>query len=170
MKKVVSLFMVCALSLALFGCGKATGNKGGNDTTKAAAQPADDDDSTPAGADDVKFSQKGDKTVFTVDSGIALQQDAWLGFCPGTKGFVKEMDADEVDVLYAYTTEDENNNGGDYIFEFDNDSIDALDDGDYILVLCDSDDENVGKVVLYIPAKLDGSKVTLNYDKLVVNK
>ena len=170
MKKVVALLMVCALSLALFGCGKATGNKGGDDTTKAAAHPADDGDSTPAGADDVKFSQKGDKTVFTVDSGIALQQDAWLGFCPGTKGFVKEMDADEVDVLYAYTTEDENNNGGDYIFEFDNDSIDALDDGDYILVLCDSDDENVGKVVLYIPAKLDGSKVTLNYDKLVVNK
>ena len=170
MKKVVALLMVCALSLALFGCGKATGNKGGDDTTKAAAQPADDGDSTSAGADDVKFSQKGDKTVFTVDSGIALQQDAWLGFCPGTKGFVKEMDADEFDVLYAYTTEDENNNGGDYIFEFDNDSIDALDDGDYILVLCDSDDENVGKVVLYIPAKLDGAKVTLNYDKLVVNK
>ena len=46
----------------------------------------------------------------------------------------------------------------------------GLDDGDYILVLCDSDDEAVGKVLLYIPCKLSGSKVTLDYDKIVINK
>ena len=46
----------------------------------------------------------------------------------------------------------------------------GLEDGDYVMVLCDSDDENVGKVLLYIPAKISGDKVTLEYDKVVFNK
>ena len=38
MKKVIALVMVCAMSMALFGCGKKDTNKGGGETTKAAAQ------------------------------------------------------------------------------------------------------------------------------------
>ena len=100
---------------------------------------------------------------------MSMKQDAWLGFCPGTKGFVNEVDADEVDVLYVYQTEEEGRKESDpYLFEFDKSSIEALEDGDYILVLCDTD-EDTGKVLVYIPAKISGSTVTLDYEKAVFN-
>ncbi len=99
-----------------------------------------------------------------------LKQDAWLGFIPGTKGFTKEGEADEVDVLYAYIANGDKKSSEDYIFEFDEDQFGGLEDGDYIMVLCDSDDEAVGKVLLYIPAKIAGNTVELAYDKIVINK
>ena len=170
MKKVIALIVVCAMSFALFGCGKKDDKKGGGDSTKATTQAADKGSDDASGSNDVQFSQKGGQTVFTVDAGLDLKQDAWLGFCPGTKGFVKEADADEVDVLYAYIENGDKKSSDDYLFEFGDDQIDGLEDGDYILVLCDSDDEAVGKVLLYIPCKLSGSKVTLDYDKIVINK
>ena len=173
MKKVIALVMVCAMSIALFGCGKKDAGKGG-ETTKAAAQATEKAGGNAGGeasaADRLKFAPKGEKLAFTVDNGFALKQDAWLGFCPGTKGFVNEVDADEVDVLYAYQTEEEGRKETDpYLFEFDKSSIEALEDGDYILVLCDTD-EDTGKVLVYIPAKISGSTVTLDYDKAVINK
>lgn len=171
MKKVIALIVVCAMSFALFGCGKKDDNKGGGDSTKATTQAAGkESDEAASGDDSVQFSQTGGKTVFTVDAGLDLKQDAWLGFCPGTKGFEKEADADEVDVLYAYIENGDKKSSEDFLFEFGDDQIEALDDGDYILVLCDSDDEAVGKVLLYIPCKLSGSKVTLDYAKIVINK
>ena len=170
MKKIVALILVCAMSFALFGCGKKDDKKDGGDSTKATTQAADKGSDDASGSNDVQFSQKGGQTVFTVDAGLDLKQDAWLGFCPGTKGFVKEADADEVDVLYAYIANGDKKSSDDYLIEFGDDQIDGLEDGDYILVLCDSDDEAVGKVLLYIPCKLSGSKVTLDCDKIVINK
>ena len=165
--------MVCAMSVALFGCGKKDTNKGGGETTKAAAQATEKAGGNSGGvasaASKFKFAVQGEKLAFTVDNGFALKQDAWLGFCPGTKGFVNEVDADEVDVLYAYQTEEEGRKETDpYLFEFDVSSIEALEDGDYILVLCDTD-EDTGKVLVYIPAKISGTTVTLDYDKAVFN-
>ena len=172
MKKIVALILVCAMSFALFGCGKKEEKKGGSDKPKTEAQ--DDDkggaDAAAAAEDDVKFTKQGNKVVFTVDAGLDLKQDAWLGFIPGTKGFTKEGEADEVDVLYAYIANGDKKSSEDYIFEFDEDQFGGLEDGDYIMVLCDSDDEAVGKVLLYIPAKIAGSTVELAYDKIVINK
>ena len=172
MKKVIALIMVCAMSIALFGCGKKDAGKGG-ETTKAAAQATEKAGGNAGGdaaaANKVKFAVQGEKLAFTVDNGFALKQDAWLGFCPGTKGFVNEVDADEVDVLYAYPTVEDRKESDPYLFEFDVASIEALEDGDYILVLCDTD-EDTGKVLVYIPAKLSGTSVTLDYDKAVFNK
>ena len=155
MKKVIALIMVCAMSIALFGCGKKDAGKGG-ETTKAATQ-ATEKAGGNAGGDSAAASK------------VKFAQDAWLGFCPGTKGFVNEVDADEVDVLYAYPTVEDRKESDPYLFEFDAASIEALEDGDYILVLCDTD-EDTGKVLVYIPAKLSGTSVTLDYDKAVFNK
>ena len=163
--------MVCAMSIALFGCGKKDAGKGG-ETTKAATQATEKAGGNAGGdsaaASKVKFAPKGEKLAFTVDKGFALMEDAWLGFCPGTKGFVNEVDADEVDVLYAYPTVEDRKESDPYLFEFDKSSIEALEDGDYILVLCDTD-QDTGKVLVYIPAKISGSTVTLDYEKAVFN-
>jgi len=170
MKRLVALVIAGAMSLALFGCGKTNnGGKSGNDD-------GDKPKTTTAGAEidsvtedvGVDFRQKGQKAVFKVDGSLDLAEDAWMGFIPGTKGFKKEVDADELDVLYSYNCDDERKSGDQYVFEFDNDSIEALDDGDYIIVLCNTD-EDTGKVLLYFPATLDGPDVTPNFDKIVIN-
>ena len=170
MKKIIALIIVGAMSMALFGCGKKDDNKGGGAASTSASKAVTVDDIATVEERGVEFARKGDQTVFKVDSSVELMQDAWLGFCPGTKGFTKEVDADEVDVLYAYIANGDKRDSEDYLFEFDNDQFEGLEDGDYVMVLCDSDDENVGKVLLYIPAKISGDKVTLEYDKVVFNK
>ena len=73
----------------------------------------------------------------------------------------------EIQSKYTYIENPEKKDSEDYIFHFDNDTINALDDGDYIIVLCDDDDN--GKVILYIPAVIKGSKVTCDFDKIVIN-
>lgn len=174
MKKLCALVLTAAMLLSFAACAKKDTSKDTKATeaeqSQAAADDKDNGDAGKAADAGVEFAQKGGKIVFTVDSKLALLQDAWLGFCPGTKGFTKEGDADEVDVLYAYIANGDKADGDNYLFEFENDQIDGLDDGDYVMVLCDSDDESVGKVLLYIPAKISGSNVTLDYDKIVVNK
>ena len=155
------------MSIALFGCGKKDSGSGkvrdDDDKPKATAAAAEDT------ADDagVGFKQTGGKVVFTVDKDIELTQNAWLGFLPGTKGYKNEEDADEYDVLYAYIENPEKKASEDFLFQFDNESVDALDDGDYIIVLCDDDDG--GKVMLYFPAVLNGSNVKCDFDKIVIN-
>ena len=169
MKRLIALVLVGAMSLALFGCGKKdTGrnkDRDEDDSPKATAEEVVEEET----AEDVgiNFSQKGGKVVFKVSADIELTEYAWMGFVPGTKGYTDEGEADENDVLYAYISNDERKASEDYIFEFIDDQIEALDDGKYVIVLCDDDDE--GRVVLYIPAVLEGSKVTCDFDKIVIN-
>ena len=172
MKRILALLVICSMSAALFGCSKA-GNGSGGDSGNGGDEPKATTVADNGGADEdtgVDFSQKGGKVEFKVDSSIILNEMAWLGFCPGTKGYKKEADADEVDVLYAYIENDERKASEDYIFQFDDYLIEGLEDGNYIVVLCDDDDETIGKVVLYFPAVIEGSKVTCDFSKVTVNK
>lgn len=169
MKRLIAMVVVCALSVALFGCGKKDSGSAevrddNSDKPKATAAEAEE------ASDDtgIEFKQSGGKIVFKVDPDVELTQNAWLGFCPGTKGYVKEIDADEVDVVYAYIENDERKASDDYEFKFENELIEGLEDGDYTVVLCDDDDE--GKVVLYFPAVVSGSKVSCDFNKIVINK
>ena len=88
MKKVIALIIVGAMSLALFGCGKKDDNQGGGAASTTASKAVTVDDLATVEERGVEFARKGDQTVFKVDSSIELMQDAWLGFCPGTKGCV----------------------------------------------------------------------------------
>ena len=168
MKKLIAATMAFAMILSLSACGKKSGGgNSGTPATSAAAQTnAPDADATKY--DNVTFQKKDGKYIFTVNKEVLLTQDAWLGFCPGTKGYVNEVDADEVDVLYSYIANGDRQDSDDYLFEFDENQIGGLEDGDYVMVLCDNDDE--GKVILYIPAVIKGNTVTLAFDKVVVNK
>ena len=66
MKKVIALIMVCAMSIALFGCGKKDAGKGG-ETTKAAAQATEKAGGNAGGdaaaASKVKFAVQGEKLI-----------------------------------------------------------------------------------------------------------
>jgi predicted small lipoprotein YifL len=166
MKKLIALFLVVVMVLSFAACGKkdtpkdeasqTQATEGSKDTTKADESVADIG---------VTVIHKDGKTIFTVDQRLGIKQDAWVGFCPGTEGYVNEADADANQVAYAYTGYDEGNDT--YNFEFDDDTISGLGDGDYVVVVCDSDAE--GKVILYIPAVIQGSKVTCDFSKAVIN-
>ena len=169
MKKVVALAVLCAMSLSLFGCASkdaGSGKSGGDDDKpKATAAAQDDQDNSKDSA--VGFSAKGEYIVFNVDASFDLKEDAWLGFCPGTKGYKDEVDADDYDVAYAYYNADKSTSSK-YVFEFEVNYVGGLEDGDYTVVLCDSDSE--GKVILYFPAVKSGNDVKCDFDKITINK
>lgn len=169
MKRLIALVLVGAMSLALFGCGKKdTGrnkDRDEDDSPKATAEDVVEDNNEDAG---VKVSKKNGEIVFAVDPGFALTEYAWLGFCPGTKGYTNEADADAAQALYSYIVNDGGHQDGDeYIFSVSEDQIGGLDDGKYVIVLCD--DDNDGKVILYIPAEIEGTKLTCDFDNIVIN-
>ncbi len=84
MKRLLALVLVGAMSLALFGCGKKDSGSGKNrdedDKPKATTEEVEEDES----GDDagIGYSQKGEKTAFSVSADIELTQGAWLGFIP----------------------------------------------------------------------------------------
>ena len=167
MKKLLAVTMACVMIIALSGCGKKSGGSNDTKASSAAAQTnATVGEDTKY--DNVTFEKKDGKYIFTVNKEVRLTQGAWLGLCPGTKGYVNEVDADEVDVLYSYICNGDRQDSDDFIFEFGEDQIGGLEDGDYVLVLCDNDDE--GKVILYIPAVIKGNTLTVAFDKVTVNK
>ena len=156
MKKVLALILVCTLALAVFGCGKKENNGGSGQNSASGNNEAG-----------LAFSSEGEVISFKVASRIKLTQDAWLGFLPGKVKYKEEAEADEYDVLYAYICNDDKKESDDYRFDFEVHLIDGLEDGDYTVVLCDSDSD--GKVVLYFPAVIKGSKVTPDFDKITMN-
>ena len=167
MKKAVALVVLCAMALSLFGCAKkdADSGKSGRDGDKQKTEDVQDDAYSEESV--VGFSSKGGTIVFNVDGGFDLYEDAWLGFCTGTKGFKDEVDADEYDVAYTYF-DAEKSTASKYVFEFEKDYVGSLEDGNYIVVLCDSDDE--GKVILYFPAVKNGDDIKCDFDKITINK
>ena len=168
MKKLLAVTMACAMILSLSACGKKSGGSNETKAPAAVTTQANAADSDQTKYDNVTFQKKDNKIIFTVNKEVKLTQGAWLGFCPGTKGYVNEVDADEVDVLYSYISNGDRSDSDDFMFEFDEDQIGGLEDGDYVMVLCDDDDE--GKVILYMPAVISGKTVTVAFDKVVVNK
>ena len=165
MKKVLAFVLAFVLVLAVSGCGK----KENSGNSQSAAGGNNEAGNAVAGNNEAGlfFSSAGDMISFRVASQIKLNEDAWLGFIPGNVKYKEEAEADEYDVLYAYICNEDKKEAEDYRFEFSLEQIDGLDDGDYTIVLCDSDSE--GKVVLYFPAAVKGSVVTPDFDKLTMN-
>lgn len=168
MKRVVALIIACAMSLALFGCGKKDTGKSNDEQNQTKDTEAVVDDK-PAADAGVTVSQKDGNVIFVVDPVFNLSEYAWLGFCPGSKGYTNEADADGAQVLYSYIVNDGGYKAGDdYLFSVSEDQISGLGDGDFTIVLCD--DDNDGKVVLYFPAVIKDGKATFDLDKVVINK
>lgn len=170
MKKLSALVLVAVMLLSFVACGKKDTPKDPKATEANQTQVTEDSNDTAKAPESVAdigvtVTHKDGKTIFTVDQSLGIKNDAWVGFCPGTKGYVNETDADANQVAYAYLGYDEVEDT--YNFEFDDETISGLGDGDYVVVVCDSDAE--GKVILYIPAVIQKSNVTCDFSKTVIN-
>lgn len=164
-KTAVFLALVMLLLLTVTACGKkpAADNgaaTGGNASADAAAAAQ-----TNAKNDEVTYGTEGESVVFTASLDFKLaDSSAWLGVIPTGTKYEKEADADDVDLLYCYAANYDDEKKTSYRFEFSKEYFFSVGDGTYDLILTSSDDGEVGRVLLQIGLEIKGEKITLDYE------
>ena len=173
MKKILIAILVLAMAFALAACGAKPGsgtnndgpeNPGSNSGSNSGSLNTDNYDVS----DKIGFTKDGEYVVFKVNGQFELTDSAWMGIVPAGFDYKTEVEADEVDILYEYPWEFESMKAGDdYLFKFDTYSIENIEDGNYIMVLSDNDDE--GALVLQFPIVIKGAEITADFSKLKIN-
>ena len=166
-KRVIIAILVLIMTLALIACGAKPDNPAqdaGNPNSAASGS-----DSTPnaAAAEQIGFSKENGFYYFKVTPELELRENSWLGIVPAGTEYRNEVDADEVDVFWAYPENCDKKAEEDYIFKIDTADIEAIEDGSYSMVLCDNDDEGV--VILQFPIVIKGTGLTPDFSKLKRN-
>ena len=169
--KPVSIFLAAALMVsALCACSsKKAANNGGGNNTPATTAAAGGENNAKAADNSVKFSTQDGKTIFTVDPSFKLHTYSWMGIVPAGKAYKTEGEADEVDIIWMNPDAFEEGQTAPAKFVFDNNDIEGVGNGDYIMVLCENDDDEASKVYLYFPITINGSTLTADLSKLVIN-
>ena len=163
--KLVSIILAAALmASALCAC---SSKKGGDKNTPATTAAAAGE--TNAADNRVKFSSENGKTIFTIDPSFQLRPNSWLGVVPAGKDYKNEGEADEVDLIWIYPDTYEDGQTTPYKFTYDNEDLASIGNGEYIMVLCENDDDPDSKVFLYFPVKITGIIITADLSKLVIN-
>ena len=163
-KSLVFLALMMVLVLTIAACGKKPASNGetasgGNSSANGTAAQGEDKN------DEVGFATEGDRIVFTASLDFKLEDStAWLGVIPTGTKYEKEADADDVDIIYCYVANFDDEKKTNYRFEFESEYFFGVGDGTYDMVLNSSDDEAVGKVLLQIGIEIKDGKVTLDYE------
>ena len=172
MKKALIAVLVIAMTFSLIGCSLINNNGGtGMDNGSGSGTNNGSGTGTNSGSADGKIgvALEEDEYVFKVSGQYKLTDSAWLGVVPAGVVYTTEEQADLADVLYDYPRNfEERKEGEEYVFKFYTYSVGSLEDGDYIMVLCDNDDEAVGKVVLQFPIVIKGTELTPDFSKLKI--
>ena len=169
MKKILIAILVLVMAFALIGCGKKPVNEAEPTTAPAPGSDAGSENTENGEAsDEVGFAKDGEYIVFKVSDRFKLTETAWMGIVPAGVEYKTEEEADEVDILYEYPWEFENMKAGDdWLFKFSTYRIESIEDGNYIMVLCDNDDE--GALVLQFPIVVKDMEITPDFSKLKIN-
>ncbi|MBO4927450.1 MAG: hypothetical protein J5379_04280 [Clostridiales bacterium] len=181
-RRISAAIVAMACILAVGGCSKKS-----EDTKKSKDKDKKEDVSKDKDKDEEKadktedegggdaqeetyaeFGVSGEYIVFSVIPDFELQQDAWMGIVPAGKDYKKEVDADEVDVLYVYPSNMDKKASEKYRFEFYDEDVEGLDDGKYSMVLCNTDEDS-GKVLLQFPIEIKGKEIIPDFSKITVN-
>ena len=164
-KSAILLALAMILLLTAAACGKKpaanTGAATGSASSASGAVPAQTNDKN----DEVTFGTEGESVVFTASLDLKLEDStAWLGVIPTGTRYEKEADADDVDMIYCYVTNYDDENKKSYRFEYEKDYFFSIGDGIYDMVLTSSDNGEIGKVLLQIGIEINGEKITLDYE------
>lgn len=167
MKKTACILaMILLLALTAAACGKQPAAGSGSTTTggNSAATGADAAQMNDKN-EEVSFGTEGGSVVFTASLDLKLEDpSAWLGIIPTGTKYENEADADDVDMIYCYVGNYDEENKKNYRFEFEKDYFFGIGDGTYDMVLTSSDDGAIGKVLLQIGIELQGEKITLDFE------
>ena len=170
--KPVSIILAAALmASALCACSsnKAANNGGDKNTPATTAAAAGVETNAPAVDERVKIASENGKTIFTVDPSFKLKPNTWLGVVPAGKEYKTEGEADEVDLIWINPDTYEEGQTTPYKFSYDNNDLAGIGDGDYLMVLCENDDDEASKVFFYFPISIKGGKITVDLSKIVFN-
>lgn len=163
-KTSIFLALSIILILTVTACGKKpadnTVSADGNSSTNSATAIQ-----TNTKNGEVTYGTEGESVVFTASLDFKLDDStAWLGIIPTGIKYEKEADADNVDIIYCYASNYDDENKKNYRFEFEKTMFFAIGDGTYDMVLTSSDDENIGKVLLQIGIEIKGETITLDFE------
>lgn len=169
MKKILALALVMAMAISFAACG----SKNGNDETTTESTQAQTNEPTQnsdvpkvdnLAEDAIGLETEAEYIVFNASLDFKLESDAWLGVIPTGTIYENEVDADAVDVAYVYCENFDMDGAVSHRFAFEKDTLLDIEDGTYDLVLCSSDNEEIGKVLLQIGMEKSGDKITLDYE------
>ena len=167
--KLVSIILAAALmTSALCACSSNKGNNGGKNTPATNAAAGNQNNAKSA-SNSVSYSSEGGKTIFTVDPSFSLHPNSWMGIVPAGKAYKTEGEADEVDLLWVNPYEFEEISSSPAKFVFDSADFAGVGEGNYIMVLCENDDDESSKVFFYFPITIKDGTITADLSKLVVN-
>ena len=169
--KLVSMILTTALmASALCACSSnKAANNGGDKNTPATTAAAGVETNAPAVDERVKIASENGKTIFTVDPSFKLKPNTWLGVVPAGKEYKTEGEADEVDLIWINPDTYEENQTTPYKFSYDNNDLAGIGDGDYLMVLCENDDDESSKVFFYFPISIKGGSIKVDLSKIIFN-
>lgn len=169
MKKLLALALVMVMAISFAAC--SNGGEAPEDTTESTQAQSAEAQGTTASADEANDAQSSvameaedEYIVFNVSLDLQIEQDAWLGVIPTGTIYENEADADEVDIAYVYCENFDMDGVVSHRFAFQKDYLLGIEDGTYDLVLCSSDNEEIGKVLLQVGMEKNGDKITLDYE------
>lgn len=163
-KKTILFTMAAMLVLSVGGCGKKeTANTTENTTANTVTETNTGSADTSSEASAASYELDSEYYIFSVLDEYQLESDAWLGVIPTGTLYEKEVDADDQDMIYTYCENLEKAAGEAYIFKFEKEYFDSIGDGTFDMVLCSSDNGEVGKVLLQYGIEKKGSDVSLDF-------
>lgn len=167
MKKVLIVFLMLAMTIALIACGAKPGGDAQSTGNPGSVSSVPGNTPVSGDSDRIGLSKEDEYYVFKVSPTIRLDENSWLGVVPAGKEYRDEVDADEVDVYWTNPENFRKEADEPYVFRVYFTDIEGIEDGSYSMVLCDNDDEGV--VILQFPIVIKGADLTADLSKLKVN-
>ena len=178
MRKSIAIILVTVLLLSFAACGSKekkdepssvpvsqdTSASEQVNTSEAEATSENASQSENTNAENLLFETEEERILFSVSTDFEIESDAWLGVIPTGNIYENEVDADEVDILYTYCENLDDENAAKHIFAFEKSYLFGIDDGIYDLVLCSSDNAETGKVLIQIGLEKNGENIVLDYE------
>lgn len=166
MKRLLAITLVFIMAVSFAAC---SGTKDTDETTTESTQTTASSTTTTSidesnKNEDVALETEAEYVVFNASLDFKLESDAWLGVIPSGTIYENEADADEVDIAYVYCENLDMDGATSHRFAFEKEYFYDIEDGTYDLVLCSSDNEEIGKVLLQIGMEKTGNTITLDYE------
>lgn len=170
MKKLLALALVMVMGISFVACSKnaeepeSTTVPTQAQTTEVPSTTSSVGESKDIDEKDVAMETEDEFVVFNASLDFQIESDAWIGVIPTGTIYKNEVDADAVDIAYTYCENLDMDGAVSHRFAFEKNYFNDIEDGTYDLVLCSSDNEEIGKVLLQIGMEKNGEQITLDYE------
>ena len=180
MKKFVVSLLIASMTFAVFGCSKDNDvveieietavSQETEETAAATVETTEAPETIPEETADVSsvgVSSVNGTYTFEFAPGLGLKEDSWLGLVPADKECFTSDEANEVQIFWMGPNTYSGAADEKVKYIYSSEDIASIPEGEYIMVLCDSD--NNGKVVLQFPITVRGAELIPDLSQVKVN-